>query len=327
MRYISLTLLLLVSASWATAEESNAAVRYLGIGNSFTWNSTEYLDELVESQGKDFELFVAGIGGASLERHVQSVRIHETDQNDVKGRPYKMEQTGGKETAYSLRELLQQYHWDYISIQQLSALSFKEDSYEPFASELISFIREHSPESEIVVHMTWAYREDHQWFVEGKLTQAEMFQDLQEAYLALAKKYDLRIIPIGTAFQEARKMPEWQFSFPDPKFNYEEAIPPHIPSQPNSLNAGWYWRENKETGEQDLRLDATHAGDYGKFLAGLVHYQFFFGEPIPTDELPANLKLKEEKFESLSEAAKKAIEALELYNKSVVAHTENAHTP
>ncbi|MDQ8184646.1 DUF4886 domain-containing protein [Pelagicoccus sp. SDUM812002] len=315
MQYlIQITCFLLASASFTYAADSQSTLRYLGIGNSFTWNSTEYLDELVESQGKDFELFVAGIGGASLERHLRSVRIHESDPSDPEGRPYKMKDADGKETAYSLKELLQQHHWDYISIQQLSALSFKEESYEPFASELITYIREHSPESEIIVHMTWAYREDHQWFVNGELTQDEMYKKLQDAYLVLSKRYDLRIIPIGTAFHEARKMPEWTYYFPDPNFDYNDASPPNIPAQPNSLNAGWYWREDKETGEESLRLDATHAGDYGKFLAGLVHYEFFFGETIPTDELPTNLGLEKEKLGSLSQAAHQAIATYEPYN-------------
>lgn len=301
-------------------KDESQPVRYLGVGNSFTWDSTKFLGEIAASEGRDLEAFVAGIGGSSLETHVEKMRRYEEDPNDPEGKPYRR-QVNGEEARYSLKEVLQQEPWDYVSIQQLSKLSFQPATYEPFAGELISYIREYAPQAEIVVHMTWAYREDHDWFVSGERSQVEMFDGLTDAYKRLAERYGLQIVPIGAAVQAARSMEEWSYSFPDPEFDYESAASPDVPAQPGSLNAGWYWRTDEETREQSLRLDATHMNDAGRYLGGLVHFQFLFGEPASPDVFRPE-GISEREAESFREAARQAIGEYDSFNNRIMSFAD-----
>lgn len=292
-------------------------LKYLGIGNSFTWNSTTFLEEMAKSEGRDLEYFVAGIGSSSLEEHVRRIRIFESDPSNPEGKPY--ERTYNSEPgSFSLKAILQQEEWDVVSIQQLSWKSFDYSTYEPFAGELINYIKQYAPQAEIVIHMTWAYRKDHEWFVQGTRTQEEMFEGLKEAYKTLAENYGLRIVPIGAAIQEARQLPDWQFSFPDPKFNYENPKYPKLPKQKGSLINGWVWKENHETGEEEFRFDPTHANKAGCYLGGLVHMEFLFGEPVSKSVFkPEGINKKEAR--SLRVAAHSAIEEYREFNDSRLA--------
>lgn len=219
----------------------------------------------------------------------------------------------------TLLEVLRKKKWDYVSIQQLSRLSFLPETYEPHAGQLIAYIREHSPESEIVIHMTWAYREDHDWFLSDERTQQEMYQGLAKAYQKIADSYGLEIIPIGAAMQRARQMKPWQFSFPDPDFNYESPTYPEVPDQPGSLNTGWRWRKNRQTGEMAFGKDANHANDIGCYLGGLVHFEFFFGRPVEKSTVFRLDELNDKQLDSLVKAAHRAIANYRPHNRQAAA--------
>lgn len=266
----------------ASADGSNA-VKLLTIGNSFADNATAYLPEMARLAGRPLVLFRANLGGHSLQQHAQYLEAFEADPSDPKGRPYKnkTDPKTGEKKDFSLPEVLAAADWNFVTIQQLSNLSYREDSYEPWAGILVAAIRKYAPHAEILVHQTWAYREDYPPFSKSdSFTQQKMFEELKGAYAKLAGRYGLRIIPVGEAFQEARRLPRWTFTFPDSDFDYRNPPARAVPRQPGSLNAGWMWQKNKQTGKPVFTLDFKHANNEGRYLGAAMFFETLLGSDI-----------------------------------------------
>jgi hypothetical protein len=325
----TLVCLLLVCTSHLMAKEvPKAQVKLLTIGNSFANDATAYLPAMAKAAGKDLVLFRANIGGCTFERHARHMKAFELDPADPQGRPYRGNvvrslgddvtapkiASGGTEVDpkakeapknYSLREALELEKWDYVTIQQVSNSSFQFETFEPYAGELIAYVRKYAPTAEILIHQTWAYREDCPLYKDG-FDQQKMFDGLVAAYGQLAEKYSLRVVPVGTAMQEARKLPRWTFKYPDPAFNYKEPLPGTLPDQSGSLNVGWTVKkvmvpvetpipagepaaagaatavETKPKKVEKLvaSLDFKHCNADGRYLGASVFYGFLFGGKV-----------------------------------------------
>lgn len=310
------------------AEEVKKAIKLLTIGNSFAGNSTEYLPAYAKAAGKDLIIFRANPGGCSLERHAKAMQAFELNPADPAGQLYKSAffpvREGAKKT-YALQEVLAAEKWDYVTIQQVSTASFKYETFEPFATDIINCIRKLAPTAEILIHQTWAYREDYPGFADGTFNQQMMFDGLVSAYAKLGEAHQLRIIPVGTAIQEARKLPRWTFKFPDPNFNYVDPVPGTRPNQAGSMSVGWtiakvkakpvtpapdaeeeeqtvtttseagttVVKENPVTKTERLvaSLDFKHANADAKYLGAAVFYGFLFNEKaVDVTYAPATVK-------------------------------------
>jgi hypothetical protein len=166
--------------------------------------------------------------------------------------------------------------WDFVTIQQASPKSFDASSYEPYASEVIAAVRKFAPRAEIVIHQTWAWREDDARFQKNDgFTQRKMYDDLRAAYQELSARYGLRILPSGDAMQTARGTPRWQYR-PDPDFDFKNPPEGRVPEQKGSLNVGWRWGKNK-AGKQVFSLDTIHCNTAGRYLTGCVFFEGFYG--------------------------------------------------
>ena len=131
-------LLLLGIGAEAADKAKVKKVKVLGIGNSFLGNATVYKNKLnAEDPANKLIVGVALIGGCSLEKHWKLVEAHEKNPNDPKGKPYRM----GKKKA-SLKEMLRSNKWDYVTIQQLSNLSDRPETYMPYAENLYKIYQE-----------------------------------------------------------------------------------------------------------------------------------------------------------------------------------------
>ncbi|GAT35288.1 hypothetical protein TSACC_3353 [Terrimicrobium sacchariphilum] len=289
-RSISHSLLLamvpvLLSSRLCAADEGkpgDQSVKVLTVGNSFADDACVLLPALAKAGGKDLVLVRANLGGHSLAQHVGYLQAYEANADDPKGSPYNAPAylaTGDKKKI-NLKAILASKPWNFVTIQQVSNNSFQEETYEPFAGILIDYIRKNAPTAEILIQQTWAYREDHEMFKDGKLNQQSMYAGLKAAYDKLAQRYSLRIIPSGDAYQAARKLPRWTFSFPDPKFDYSKPAPGTLPDQHASLNVGWKWDKDKTTNEPKLVLDAKHSNLYGRFLISCVWYEVIFNDSV-----------------------------------------------
>ena len=236
------------------------------MGNSFTRNATTHLPGIVKASPHTLHLELAAIGGGPLDRHWKAVQIHEANPESKAGRIY---------ANRSLKMFLTKRKWDYVTMQQRSFISTDIETYRPHAKNLAGYIRTHAPGAELIIHQTWAYRADDPRFKQKDDSQEKMYNELTHAYTTIARELSVkRIIPVGLAFQTARKHPDWQFVFPDPNFDYKKATPPNLPNQDHSLNTGWRWREGK------LRLDGHHANKAGQYLAAAVWFEFFFGSDV-----------------------------------------------
>lgn len=279
---------LLLASRLCAADESkpeDQAVKVLTVGNSFADDACALLPALAKAGGKDLVLVRANLGGHSLAQHVGYLQAYEANADDPKGSPYAapayLATPDRKKT--NLKAILASKPWNFVTIQQVSNTSFKEESYEPFAGILIDYIRKNAPTAEILIQQTWAYREDHEMFKDGKLNQQTMYEGLKAAYDKLSQRYGLRIIPSGDAYQAARKLPRWTFTFPDPKFDYANPAPGALPEQKESLNIGWNWGKDKETKQPKLTLDAKHSNLYGRFLISCVWYEVIFNDSVLTN--------------------------------------------
>ena len=288
--------ILATSALTASGAEPKT-VRLLTVGNSFSANAMEYLDELVKAGGHRLVLKQATIGGATMQRHLDHSAAH---VKDPKAGLY----AGGK----SLDDLLAAEPWDFITMQQASIKSHDVANYRPSAKQLHDYIHKRVPDAEIVFHETWAYRADDPRFhvTEPKTgeprTQREMYEGLRAAYETIGKELDMRLVPVGDAFIAADEDTMWGYKvMPRPKLEY-----PAIPPQPHSLHVGWKWTDSR--GKQVPSIDGHHASAAGKYLAGCVFYEFLYGEsPVGLKFVPRQIDAEYARF--LQETAHAAVAA------------------
>ncbi len=174
--------------------------------------------------------------------------------------------------------MLQKEKWDIVTLQQVSKFSFKPETYEPYFGNLYAYVKQYAPQAEIVVQMTWSYREDHEAFPGWDLKdQQEMYHKLYGAYTAIAAKYQCRLIPSGMAVHMARQ----QQPTPAPIIKYDMASfkHPNRPDEPEGYFIGCYfWRKEKD-GSRSLGVDQIHLNDRGRYLQACVWYATLYGRP------------------------------------------------
>jgi len=200
-------------------------------------------------------------------------------REDPEGRPYR-DRDNPEAPSFSLVDALQTERWDFVTVTQNSADSFKAETYEPHGERLIEAIRKHAPMATVLVFQTPAYREDHAFFANGQLTQQSMYEGLRAAYDEFARRHRLPVVPVGDAFQIARSKPQWRFVHPDPNFDYRNPTPGSLPEQAGSLNVGWYWKKDPNGGPPSLQTDANHANVAGRYLGAGVFYEVLTGASV-----------------------------------------------
>lgn len=176
-------------------------MRILAIGNSFSQDATYYLHSILEAEGIENQVVNLYIGGCSLERHWKNVREDNAE--------YVYELNGSStKRMVSIREALEEERWDYVITQQASHDSGWFDTYEPFLSGMIGYMREKAPDAEVLLHKTWAYEKDsnHDAFPRYRCDQKEMYERLSFAYGEAAKKEGVRLIPGGDVIQRLRQI-------------------------------------------------------------------------------------------------------------------------
>jgi hypothetical protein len=252
------------------------SIRLLTIGNSFSRNATNHLDDLAVAGGHTLIHTAIVVGGASLQLHAEKAQAHEADPADA---------AGLYANKRSLKQELRADQWDFVSLQQASIKSHDIATYQPYAGRLADCIAEHAPKAKLLVHQTWAYRKDDPRFTKpsGKpgepTTQAAMYEGLRSAYDLTAAALGARVIPVGEAFYAADTDPQWGFQ-PDPAFDSQTAKHPELPSQKYSLHVGWRWAKPKAGGKVALGMDGHHANLAGEYLGACVWYEELFGESV-----------------------------------------------
>lgn len=287
LQLILTTAVLLVTATAFAAERTS--LKILAIGNSFSDDATVFLPALAEAGRKQLVLGRASIGGCSLERHAR--HLHEAESGHPEARAYKgfVDPISQKKRDVTLVEALTAAEWEMVTLQQVSHQSFLAGSFQPHLDQLVAAVRKYAPAAEIVLHETWAYREDHPFFQQNNgFTPLKMYQDIRANYHAIADEKSFRLLPVGDAFHLARQTPRRTY-VADPTFDFKNPPAGQLPDQHTSLNIGWHWFKNPQ-GDPVLNLDAIHCNTAGKYLGACVWYLELFGaDAIPSGFTPKDL--------------------------------------
>ena len=199
-----LAALVLLSAVPARAAQKDT-LRILAIGNSFSWNAVEQnLAAMALSDGKCAIIGNMYIGGCSLERHWNNARTDNRDYSYRKINRYDVKTTKAKVT---LAEALADEPWDIVTFQQASHFSGFPDTYEPFLTELIGYVRARVPAAtKLYWHQTWAYAKTskHKAFPDYDRDQDKMYGMIMAASGKACKEHGLTVIPCGTTIQNLR---------------------------------------------------------------------------------------------------------------------------
>lgn len=300
LSFVSLTFLLSTTAVHAEA----VTVRLLTIGNSFSRNATNHLDDLALAGGHTLIHRSIVVGGASLELHAVKAQKHEANP---KGK------AGLYKNGLSLKNELMREPWDFVTIQQASIKSHDLATYRPHATWLADYIATHAPTAKLLVHQTWAYRKDDPRFTRPSekpgepLSQEEMYRGLTSAYESTAAELGARLIPVGDAFFLADTDAEWGFK-PDASFDFKTAKYPELPLQEHSLHIGWRWAKPENGDELKLGMDGHHAGLAGEYLGACVWYEVLFREsPVGNGYRPKGIEAEYACF--LQETAHRVVSA------------------
>ena len=213
-------------------------VKVLSIGNSFSQDATRYLQAIAEGEILSRNCY---IGGCSLEMHWNNI---------VADAPlYAYEADAQKLEDISIRQALLKDDWDWVTIQQVSYWTGREDTYEPYIGNIVRYIKELKKDVKIAFHRTWAYDPGctHGGFPYYSCSQEKMYEEIVRVTGAFAQKYSLPVICVGDAVQKLRGVKEFCM----------------------------------EEGGLSLTRDGFHLSlDYGRYAAGLVWYAFFTGKSI-----------------------------------------------
>lgn len=178
----------------------------LAIGNSFSRDATAYLHQLLTDCGVEARIVNLYIGGCPLERHWQNIEFDRADyEYQVNGQIV--------ERRVSIRQALEEDAWDYIVTQQASHDSGWAETYEPFLTLMVDYLRKKAPGAKLCLHQTWAYETDshHGNFMRYSRDQALMYRKLTECYRAAANRHGLLYIPCGTVVQTLREQPPFRY--------------------------------------------------------------------------------------------------------------------
>ncbi len=171
-------------------------IKVLAIGNSFSEDATALIELLTD------KIYVRNlyIGGCYLEKHCNNIDTNSPSYS------YQEKGAGYLGRGVSILEGLESQDWDYVTIQQVSGLSGLYDTYYPFITKLIDYIKAHS-KAKIVLHQTWSYESNstHGDFPLYNNDREFMWQKIKETTERVAKENGLGLIKSGELITNLRK--------------------------------------------------------------------------------------------------------------------------
>lgn len=185
-------------------------LKILAVGNSFSSDAMAKLYAiLIECGCEEVVLGNLYIGACSLERHWNNAR-----DNVPAYSYYKSKQPLGfmrlKKSGCTVEYAVTDEEWDVVTFQQSSAYLGFEDSYEPYLSNLIDYVRQRlkNKNAEFAWHFTWAFSDGYKNKLFGRynFSSDEMYRRGVECLKKVILPHEdiSFIIPSGTAVQNAR---------------------------------------------------------------------------------------------------------------------------
>lgn len=182
MRKLLTILSLAMLTNMAQAQEE---VSVLFIGNSFTFmNNMPYMfQDIAISKGKKVHVDTVVEGGKNFEYHSKSPETY---------------------------ELIKSRKWDYVVIQgQSNELAQPESKVDkgtlPFAKQIVDSIRENSSCTQVVLYMTWGYKNGNSKWA-PIATYDSMQYRISHQYLRFADLLNARVSPVGEVWRNVRNL-------------------------------------------------------------------------------------------------------------------------
>lgn len=210
-------IMLLSMTPMALAEDAEPAwmadgvLRILGIGNSYTEDTFQFLNDVAHALGvEQVEAAYCWIGGSTVEQHVNNIKAENA--------AYELcVNTNGTWTSHknvTVQFAATYTNWDFITIQQQSGAAGQKDQL-VLAPELAEMMHALCPNATLAWNMTWSYPDDWSeipYYEEqfatlyGRDSQT-MYQSIVAATQECIVPLDLIeiIIPNGTAIMNARQ--------------------------------------------------------------------------------------------------------------------------
>lgn len=174
-------------------------MKILSIGNSFSQDAQRWLHSIAVASGDDLDTYNLVIGGCSLEMHwnciVNNLCNYGKEGND--GQPL------GPATVL---DTLKSDTFDVITVQQVSGHSGLADTYVPYLTNIVEFIKQYQPNAKLYFHKTWSYDigSDHGEFNHYNCDQQEMYRRITDVTRMASKLISADIIPVGDVIQSLR---------------------------------------------------------------------------------------------------------------------------
>lgn len=223
---------------------TNADLKILSIGNSYSQDAQAYLAKMATAEGKTFKCVNLYKSGCALSTHANGWTNTEAIYN------YELNGTATADyTKYvSLKAVLESDQFDVITLQQASWTSVNYSTYQPYLNNLIAAIREKQPNAKLYIHQTWSYGDANSNHTSNPTytggTMAAMWTKIEAAYNSAATETGLELIPAGQAIQNAQE----------------------------ALNAGGY-------SETNIQRDNAHVSKtWGRYLLARVWYEALTGD-------------------------------------------------
>ena len=176
---------------------TNADLKVLSIGNSYSQDAQNYIAKIAASQGKLFKMVNLYKGGCALKKHAEAWANNEAIYD------YELNGVHDDNLAdVTLKAVLQSDTFDVITLQSSSYASVNYVNYQPYLNNLIAAIREYQPNAKFYIHQTWAYHDastNHDNKTGG--TMDAMWAKVEAAYNQAAAETGLSLIPTGKAVQ------------------------------------------------------------------------------------------------------------------------------
>jgi len=199
-------LLFVLIWSCLTSVSGQNVIKILAIGNSFSEDAAEsYVDDLAKADNVQLIIANMYIGGCSLEKHWNNASANSAAYS------YRKIVNGEKITVENktLQDAISDESWDYITFQQVSQYSGRYNSYFPYLTNLLSYVKDlaTNPNVQFCLHSTWAYSSNstHSEYDYYQKNQMIMNDSIVDVTNKVADKVGIKIIiPAGTAIQNGR---------------------------------------------------------------------------------------------------------------------------
>lgn len=216
-------------------------MKVLSIGNSFSRDGQRWLHAISVTSGEVIDTFNLYIGSCSLKMHWNCIENNLCDYDKE-----------GNDSEFicktTILDTLKSDKFDIITLQQVSGDSGRPQTYFPYLTDILAFVKEYQPQAKICLHETWSYDigSSHGDFKYYNFDQEEMYRRIRDANDLAGKLIGAKIIPAGDVIQYLRE-------------NTDEF--------------------NVKKGGLSLNHDGFHLTlDYGRFAAALTWYKFLTGK-------------------------------------------------